>query len=109
MKVKDSNPNKKLTQGSVFDELGFSPSETSALKMKAELLDSILTTVAKRRITPRELERVLDQPQPRISELLGGKISTTSIEKLLGYLERLGAVTKVRISFKRRKTARKVA
>ncbi len=92
-----------VTNGSVFDELGFSRAESAALRMKADLLDSILSIVAKRSIKPRDLERLLDQPQPRVSELLRGKISSTSIEKLLDYLQRLGAITAVRVSFKSQK------
>jgi len=37
----------------------------------------------------------LDQPQPRISELLNGKISKMSAEKLAGYLSRLGIEIKI--------------
>ena len=46
-----------------------------------------------------DLEKVLDQPQPRVSELLNGRISTMSIEKLLDYLQRLGGLAHIRVTF----------
>ena len=36
-----------------------------------------------------------DRPQPRISELLNGKLSKMSAEKLAGYLSRLGVEIKI--------------
>jgi predicted XRE-type DNA-binding protein len=51
--------------------------------------------VKKRKLRPRQLEKILDQPQPRISELLNGKISKMSAEKLAGYLSRLGVEIKI--------------
>ncbi len=91
----------RVTAGSVFDDLGFSNAESAAFRMKADLLDSILKIVAKKNYTPRELEKILNQPQPRVSELLRGRVSSTSIEKLLDYLQRLGASAAVQISYKR--------
>ena len=44
------------------------------------------------------------QPQPRISELLHGKISRMNIDKLVDYLHRLGAKTKVEVSVKKIET-----
>jgi predicted XRE-type DNA-binding protein len=100
-KNKDDYRARHVTTGSVFDDLGFSPTESAALKMKADLLDAILKIVAKNGYRQRDLVKILGQPQPRVSELLRGKISSTSIEKLLDYVERLGAVAAVRVSFGR--------
>ncbi len=86
---------------SVFHDLGFSEQESNSLTLKAEMLSKILEIVEKQKIKPRELEKVLDVPQPRVSELLNGKISTVSIEKLISYLEKLGVVTSVSFKIKR--------
>jgi predicted XRE-type DNA-binding protein len=86
---------------SVFQDLGFSKSETVALAFKADLYSKILTVIKVRKISARELEKILDVPQPRVSELLNGKLSGMSIEKLLTYLEKLGVVTSA--SFKAQK------
>ena len=84
-----------ISKGNVIDDLGFSPEEAGAIKLKASLHAEILRVVAKRKLRSRDLEKILDQPQPRISELLTGKISKMSAEKLAGYLSRLGIEIKI--------------
>jgi len=84
-----------ISKGNVIDDLGFSPEEAAAIKLKASLHAEILRLVEKRKLKSRQLEKILDQPQPRISELLNGKISKVSAEKLVGYLSRLGVEIKV--------------
>ena len=84
-----------ISKGNVIDDLGFSPEEAAAIKLKASLHAEILRVVAKRKLRSRDLEKILDQPQPRISELLNGKISKMSAEKLAGYLSRLGIEIKI--------------
>jgi predicted XRE-type DNA-binding protein len=79
-----------ITHENIFDLLGFSSFESEALKVRAYLLTEIIRIVQKRKYTPRDLEKILDQPQPRISEIMNGKISKMSIEKLIFYLEKLG-------------------
>ncbi|MBC7420134.1 MAG: XRE family transcriptional regulator [Bdellovibrio sp.] len=75
---------------SVFHDIGFSKSESAALTFKAEVYSKIIRVVKTKKISARELEKILDVPQPRISELLNQKLSGISIEKLLTYLEKLG-------------------
>ena len=84
-----------ISKGNVIDDLGFSPEEAAAIKLKASLHAEILRVVTKRKLRSRDLEKILDQPQPRISELLNGKISKMSAEKLAGYLSRLGIEIKI--------------
>ncbi len=78
-----------VSKANVLDDLGFSPFETAALKIKAELLDAILEEINRRKYTPKELTELLDDYQPQVSNLLRGKISSFSIEKLLRYAEAL--------------------
>ncbi len=97
--MKKKNTASHVTTGSVFKDLGFDEAESEALEIKAALLNSILDVVEKRGYKQRDLEKVLDQPQPRVSELLNGKISKMSIEKLLNYLQHLGGLTQIRVTF----------
>ncbi len=84
-----------ISKENVIDDLGFSPEEAAAVKLKANLHAEILRVVEKRKLRSRDLEKILDQPQPRISELLNGKISKMSAEKLARYLSRLGVEIKI--------------
>jgi predicted XRE-type DNA-binding protein len=89
------NKSSYISKGNVIDDLGFSPEQAAAIKLKASLHAEILRLVEKRKLKARQLEKILDQPQPRISELLNGKISKMSAEKLVGYLSRLGVEIKI--------------
>lgn len=92
---RDKNKPSHVSKGNVFNDLGFSSEEAAALKLKSDLHSEILKVVEKKRISARELEKLLDQPQPRISELLTGKISKMSAERLTGYLHLLGRSIKI--------------
>jgi len=77
-----------ITHGNVLDDLGFAPELATALKFKAELYRAILKCAKK--YSQKELQAILREPQPRVSELLSGKIANKSVDKLLCYAGRLG-------------------
>jgi predicted XRE-type DNA-binding protein len=84
-----------ITKGDVLDDLGFSRSDASALKVKATIVEAILAEIARRGFTQSELVDVLDEYQPNISNLLNGRISKVSIEKLLAYADRLAMTSAI--------------
>lgn len=85
------------TKGSVLDQLNLNAQERLELKLKADLHQDILKLIKRKKVTPRQLEKVLDVPQPRVSELLRGKLSLLSVSKLLYYAHLLGAHANVRL------------
>jgi predicted XRE-type DNA-binding protein len=87
--VKSENRPSHVTKGDVFDDLGLSRSEASALKVKATLIDAILREIEKQGYTQRQLVEILDEYQPSVSNLTRGKIAKVSVEKLLTYSDRL--------------------
>ena len=97
MKNATENKPTHIVRGNVFDALGFSASETSALKIKAELLSAILEHVKMKGYTQAQLADVLDEYQPSVSNLLRGRISQVSIEKLLRYADRLHLHTSISV------------
>ena len=86
-----------VLKGNVFDALGFTASEASALKVKAEILSAILEHVRTKGYTQRQLVHILDEYQPSVSNLLKGRISQVSIEKLLRYADRLHLETSIAV------------
>lgn len=74
----------------VFHDLGFNEEESVALNLKSDLYGKVLEIIRKQNLKPRDLEKIFDVPQPRVSELMNGKISSLSLEKLISYLEKLG-------------------
>ena len=85
-----------VTRGNVFDDLGFSPEQATALKFKAELYQAILKCAKK--YSQKELQVILGEPQPRVSELLNGKIANKTVDKLLHYAGRLGIEAKAKFA-----------
>jgi predicted XRE-type DNA-binding protein len=83
-----------ISRGNVLDDLGFSPEQAAALKFKAQLYQAILKSSQK--YSQKELQAILGEPQPRVSELLNGKIANKSIDKLLHYAGRLGIEAKAK-------------
>lgn len=86
-----------ITTGDVLDDLGFSRSEASALKIKASIVEAILAEIDRRGFTQRQLVDMLDEYQPNVSNLLHGRISKVSIEKLLTYADRLGIQSSIQL------------
>jgi predicted XRE-type DNA-binding protein len=62
----------------------------------AELYQAILKYAQK--YSQKELQVILGEPQPRVSELLSGKIANKSVDKLLYYAGRLGIEAKAKFS-----------
>jgi predicted XRE-type DNA-binding protein len=83
-------------QGSVLDELGLDRQAALELKLKASLHQKILALVKRRKYRARDLERILQIQQPRVSELTRGKLSTLSVARLLLYADLLGAEAEVK-------------
>jgi predicted XRE-type DNA-binding protein len=71
----------------VFDDLGFSSGEAAALAMKTALYSQIVRCA--RKYSQSQLTHILGESQPRVSDLLRGKMSRFSLETLVTYAEAL--------------------
>ena len=74
----------------IFEEIGFSRSESLSLMRKAELFDEVRSRIENLELTQAKIAKLLDISQPRVSDLVKGKISVFSIEMLLEFLDKLG-------------------
>lgn len=91
----------------VFEDLGFPPEEAVALKLKTDLHTKIVKCAG--RYSQQELQKLLGTSQPRISDLLRGKMSKFSLEMLVIYAERLGLHTEIRTKAPKRQARSRVA
>ena len=80
----------KKQQKNIFEEIGFSSSESVSLLRKSELFDEVKSLIANLETTQAKVAKLLDISQPRVSDIAKGKIAAFSIEMLLEFLERLG-------------------
>lgn len=100
--MKKSKPKHSMS-GNVFRDIGFSPEESRVLTLKAQLAALIVQVVRERQLRQRELVKIWGVPQPRVSEVLTGKLSLVSIERLIEFLGVLG----VDITFRAKPSSKK--
>ena len=98
-------PNKKhvaehshITRGSVFDDLGLSPTEALEAKVKADLLRDLLMHIQRQHIPAADLVQRLKVHQPDVSNLLRGKLSKFSTTKLIHFAVRLDLDVQIKIT-----------
>jgi len=95
----------KIRRGSqiVFRDLGFGPEEAENLRIRAELMVALSRLIENRGQTQAAAAKLLGVSQPRVSDLVRGKIDRFSIDTLI---EMLGAAgVEVRVTTKRRRVA----
>lgn len=76
--------------GNVFRDLGFSKEESEHLLVRADLLIQLQKAIAARGLKQAEVAKVLRVTQPRVSDLLRGRIDLFSTDTLIDMLARLG-------------------
>ena len=90
----------KITENTIFEDLGFSKEEAHGLKRRAECVVEIVRIVRENDYSQKALTQILDLTQSRVSDLLNGKISKFSLESLLDYLDLLGAAPEIKTTVK---------
>src|SRR5471032_3073641 len=78
------------SSGNVFRDLGFSSDESEHLLIRADLLIHVQKLIASRRLKQAEVAKLLRVSQPRVSDLLRGRIDLFSTDTLIDMLARLG-------------------
>jgi len=74
----------------VFRDLGFTADEAENLRIRSELMVRLTRLLDERGLTQAEAARVLGVTQPRISNLVRGKIELFSIDTLVQLLGKGG-------------------
>jgi len=76
--------------GNVFRDLGFSKEESEHLLVRADLLIHVQKAIASKGLKQAEAAKSLHVTQPRISDLLRGRIDLFSTDMLIDMLAKLG-------------------
>ncbi|MBI3448033.1 MAG: XRE family transcriptional regulator [Acidobacteria bacterium] len=92
------------SSGNVFRDLGFSPEEADNLKIRSSLMGHIRRRIEARGMTQAEAARRMKVSQPRVSDLVRGKIDLFSIDSLVTMLGHLGARVRFEVVVKRTKS-----
>ena len=100
MKTKKADRSEKIpitkSCGDVFIDLGFSVEEAASLNLRCSLMDALEDILKKRRLTQAEAAKLLGVSQPRVSNLVRGRIDLFSIDALVEMLARLDVMVTLR-------------
>lgn len=81
----------------MFRDLGFGREEAEHLAIRSELMIKIEELLQARGLTQAEAARIMRVSQPRVSDLLRGRLDLFSTDALIDMLARLGV--RVRLAF----------
>jgi predicted XRE-type DNA-binding protein len=91
----------------VFRDIGFPREEAEHLVVRADLMIQVQKLIGAQRLKQRAAAEILRVSQPRVSDLLRGRIDLFSTDALIDMLARLGA--RVRFTVKPSRRRLKVA
>ncbi|MGB7158005.1 MAG: helix-turn-helix transcriptional regulator [Tepidisphaeraceae bacterium] len=85
------------SSGNVFLDLGYSPEEAANLRARSELMMQVHKEIKRRELTQARAARLFGVTQPRISDLIRGKIGRFSVDMLIGMLGRAGVDVQITV------------
>jgi len=89
----------KMTRGNgnVFTDIGFPPDEAANLQLRSDLIIQLRKRLATLGETQSEWAEILGVSQPRVSDLLRGKIERFSVDTLIAFLGKTGAEVRLTV------------
>ena len=86
------------SSGNVFEDLGFGPDEAEHLRIRSALMATLRQVIQDRGLTQAKAAALLGVTQPRVSDLMRGKIDLFSIDTLVDMLARAGFQVNLRVA-----------
>ncbi len=78
------------SSGNVFRDLGFAPAEAAHLLLRSNLMMEAERVIARRRLTQTAAAKLFGVSQPRVSDLVRGRVERFSLDALVQLLSRAG-------------------
>ncbi len=86
------------TFASVWDALEETPEDASHMRLRSELTMAVRSAVEGWQLTQAEAAHRLGVTQPRLNDLLRGRVAQFSLDALVGLAERAGLVVRIEIT-----------
>jgi len=86
------------SSGNIFLDLGFPPHEAAVLLLRAELAEALRQWMESEGITQSQAAKRLGITQPRVSEIMRGKIELMSLDYMVGLCAKAGVSVEVRLA-----------
>lgn len=94
-----------MSEQNIFEELGFEGAEAANLKIRADLMIELEQTIKSYGMTQARAAEFLGVTQPRISDLMNGRIGKFTIDNLVNML----ATFRQPVTMKVKKAPRKLS
>ncbi len=78
-----------MSNENVFEQVGFDPAEAEKLRLQSQLAIEIEQYIKSEGLTQKEAAERFGITQPRVSDLLRGKLDLFTIDALVGMLARV--------------------
>jgi predicted XRE-type DNA-binding protein len=91
--------------GNVFRDLGFSADEADHLRIRSELMARVQKVITAGGLKQAEAAELLGVTQPRVSDLMRGRIDLFNVETLIDMLAKLGVRTKLVLQARRKRAS----
>ena len=85
----------RRSSGNVFRDLGFSAEEATNLKIRSDLISRLSNVIEARGLTQGQAADLFGVTQPRISDLVRGKIDRFSVDTLIAMLGHAGVAVQI--------------
>lgn len=86
--------------GNVFEDIGFPPDEARNLKIRSMLMMAAEEFIEEHGLTQAQAAQLMGVSQPRISDLVRGRIGQFTIDSLINMLTNAGVPVEVRAAGK---------
>jgi predicted XRE-type DNA-binding protein len=86
------------SRGNVFEDLGFTREEAEHLRIRSALMATLRELIAAKGWTQAQAAALLGVTQPRVSDLVRGKIDLFSIDTLVEMLAKAGCHVEVHVA-----------
>lgn len=84
------------SSGNIFLDLGFPPHEAAVMLLRSELAEALRQWMESEGLTQAQAAARLGVAQPRISEIVRGKIELMSLDYMVGLCAKAGVSVHVR-------------
>lgn len=91
---------RKVTEssGNIFLDLGLPPHEAEVMLLRAKLAEGLRVWMEREKLTQAEAAKRLGIAQPRISEIVRGKVELLSLDYLVGLCAKAGITIGMRLA-----------
>ncbi|HEY0019833.1 MAG TPA: helix-turn-helix transcriptional regulator [Longimicrobium sp.] len=93
--MSDELPEFYVSSGNIWADIGRPDAEEAFAR--CQLMSRVCDLIRERRLTQKRAAEILGTNQPTVSDLMRGKLSKFSLERLIGFLTALGQEVEISV------------